>query len=78
MCSQCILTETSPIARFCVAAPVGRIIKFWGIPLVTAGGMVHDYSNNKTTCDSEFHMVVSVGQISFRIMSYFIIRIMRE
>jgi hypothetical protein len=61
-----------------VAAPVGRIVKFWGIPLVTAGGMTHDYSENKTTCDSEFHMLVSVGYTSFRVMSYFIIRIMQE
>jgi hypothetical protein len=57
---------------------VGRIVKFWGIPLVTAGGMTFDYTNKKTTCDSEFHMLVSVGQTSFRVLSYFIIRIMRE
>ncbi|XP_021915452.1 atrial natriuretic peptide receptor 1-like isoform X4 [Zootermopsis nevadensis] len=40
--------------------------------------MTHDYSTNKSTCDSEFHMVVSVGRTSFRVMSYFIIRILRE
>jgi hypothetical protein len=61
-----------------VAAPVGRIVKFWGIPLITAGGMTHDYTKNKTTCDSEFHMLVSVAYTSFRVMSYFIIRLMQE
>jgi hypothetical protein len=61
-----------------VAAPVGRIVKFWGVPLLTAGGMTHDYSTDKKSCDSEFHMVVSVGRTSFRVMSYFIIRIMRQ
>lgn len=59
-------------------APVGRIVKFWGIPLVTAGGMTHDYSQPKNTCDSEFHMLVSVGPTSFRFMSYFIISIMQK
>jgi hypothetical protein len=57
---------------------VGRIVKFWGIPLVTAGGMTHDYSQPKNTCDSEFHMLVSVGPTSFRFMSYFIISIMQK
>jgi hypothetical protein len=57
---------------------VGRIVKFWGIPLITAGGMTYDYTENKTTCDKEFHMLVSVGRSSFRVMSYFIIEIMRE
>jgi len=61
-----------------VAAPVGRIVKFWGIPLVTAGGMTYDYSGSKNTCDSEFHMLVSVGYISFRVMSDFLIKIMKE
>jgi hypothetical protein len=61
-----------------VAAPVGRIVKFWGIPLVTAGGMTQDYSRNKTTCDSEFHMLVSVGHTSFRVMSRFIVSIMKK
>jgi hypothetical protein len=61
-----------------VAAPVGRIVKFWGIPILTAGGMTQDYSGNKTTCDSEFHMLVSVGYTSFRVVSEFIINITKE
>jgi len=61
-----------------VAAPVGRIVKFWGIPLLTAGGMTQDYSRNKTMCDSEFHMLVSVGYTSFRVMAEFLISIMNE
>jgi hypothetical protein len=64
--------------NICVAAPVGRIVKFWGVPLLTAGGMTHDYSEDKTTCDKEFHMLVSVGRTSFRVMSYFFITIMRQ
>ncbi|KAJ4451248.1 hypothetical protein ANN_02709, partial [Periplaneta americana] len=59
-------------------APVGRIVKFWGLPLITAGGMTYDFSKDKSTCDTEFHMVVSVGQISYRVISYFFIRIMRD
>ncbi|KAJ9595894.1 hypothetical protein L9F63_012913, partial [Diploptera punctata] len=58
--------------------PVGRIVKFWGTPLLTAGGLTYDYTENKTTCDSEFHMVVSIGPMSFRGISYFLVKIMRE
>jgi hypothetical protein len=61
-----------------VTAPVGRIVKFWGIPLITAGGMTHDFTLNKKTCDTEFHMLVRVGQTSFRDISLFIVRIMEE
>jgi hypothetical protein len=57
---------------------VGRIVKFWGIPLVTAGGMTYDYSKNKSSCDSEFHMLVSVGRTSFRVLSNFVISIMGQ
>jgi len=61
-----------------VAAPVGRIVKFWGIPLLTAGGMTQDFSKNKTTCNSEFHMLVSVGYYSFLVMSQFIVSVLNE
>ncbi|KDR21693.1 Atrial natriuretic peptide receptor B, partial [Zootermopsis nevadensis] len=75
--STCAHVFLGPACEYALA-PVGRIVKFWGVPLITAGGMTHDYSTNKSTCDSEFHMVVSVGRTSFRVMSYFIIRILRE
>ena len=65
-------------ALFSVAAPVGRIVKFWGTPLLTAGGLTYDYTEEKKTCDSEFHMVVSVGPMSFRGISHFLLKIMRE
>jgi hypothetical protein len=61
-----------------VAAAVGRIIKFWGMPLITAGGMTWDFTRDKSTCDSEFHMLVRVGLISFRDISLFIIKLMEK
>jgi hypothetical protein len=48
------------------------------MPLLTAGGMTFDFTRNKTTCDSEFHMLVRVGHISFRDISLFIIKLMEE
>lgn len=75
--STCAHVFFGPSCEYALA-PVGRIVKFWGIPLLTAGGMTQDYSRNKTTCNSEFHMLVSVGYTSFRVMSEFIISIMNE
>ncbi|XP_069679503.1 atrial natriuretic peptide receptor 1-like isoform X3 [Periplaneta americana] len=75
--SKCAHVFLGPCCEYALA-PVGRIVKFWGLPLITAGGMTYDFSKDKSTCDTEFHMVVSVGQISYRVISYFFIRIMRE
>jgi hypothetical protein len=61
-----------------VAAVVGRIVKFWGMPLITAGGMAYDFTRNKSTCDREFHMLVRTGLISFRDISRFIIKLMEK
>lgn len=75
--SQCAHVFFGPSCEYALA-PVGRIVKFWGIPLITAGGMTSDYTADKSTCDSEFHMLVSLGYISFSTMSEFFIKIMQK
>ena len=45
-------------------APVARMVKFYGIPLLTAGGHAFDYNAPKVDNDSQFHLLVKTG-ISF-------------
>jgi len=43
------------------AAPVARFMKFWNVPLLTAGGMVYDFSRRKTHAGAEFYLTTRVG-----------------
>lgn len=38
-------------------ASVARLIKFYDIPLLTAGGFVYDYTEPKTEPDSQFYLL---------------------
>ena len=52
------------------SAPVARMIKFYGIPLLTAGGLVFNYNAPKKDKDSQFHLMVKTG-ISYEHMVNF-------
>ncbi len=49
-----------PNLRFLLAA-VARMIKFYHLPLLTAGGLSFDYNEPKVANDSEFHNLVKTG-----------------
>lgn len=60
-------------------APVSRIVKYFrtdGTPLITVGGYTFDFVQNKMTCDSEYHMLVRVGLLSFETIAEFMVNIM--
>ncbi|RZF38260.1 hypothetical protein LSTR_LSTR008983 [Laodelphax striatellus] len=59
-------------------APVARMVKFWGTPLLTTGAMTFDFSRNKTDCEGEYHLLVRVGLLSFRDMALFLIALLDE
>ncbi|GLG93659.1 hypothetical protein R5R35_008096 [Gryllus longicercus] len=61
---------------FSIAASVARLVKFYGTPLITTGGMSMDFMTDKTTCANEYHMLVRVGTMSFFSMSEFLISVM--
>lgn len=42
-------------------APVARYAPFWSIPVITPGGMAHDFGADKSSPDSEFPMLTRVG-----------------
>ena len=37
------------------------MVKFYGIPLLTAGGFVYDYTAPKREDDTKFHLLVKTG-----------------
>lgn len=62
-----------------ILAAVSRIVKYFrndGTPLLTVGGYTFDFSQNKTTCDNEYHMLLRVGLLSFQTISDFMVQIM--
>ena len=44
-----------------LSASVGRQIKFYNKPLLTAGGFSYDFIKPKRNFDDEFHMLVNAG-----------------
>ena len=57
-----------------LTAPVGRFLKFWNVPLLTAGALTFDYNMNKTTNDTEYFLLTKTG-ISFKDMTEFILQV---
>ena len=50
--SQCV---------YCFPAPVARLVKFWNVPLITAGGFSYDFTKPKTNPENEFYMTTRTG-----------------
>ncbi|XP_043204525.1 atrial natriuretic peptide receptor 3-like, partial [Amphibalanus amphitrite] len=42
-------------------APVARLVKFWNVPLITAGGFSYDFTKPKTNPENEFYMTTRTG-----------------
>ena len=40
---------------------MGRLIKFYNLPQLSAGGFAYDFTNPKTAPDSEFHLLTKTG-----------------
>ena len=51
-------------------APVARYSPYWNIPVITPGGMAHDFGANKTAPNAEYAMLTRVGW-SFDTLSEF-------
>ena len=47
------------------------MIKFYNIPLLTAGGMIYDYNDPKKDFDDEFHLLVNAGYSFYQIGEFF-------
>ncbi|KAG8273700.1 hypothetical protein J6590_014331 [Homalodisca vitripennis] len=56
--------------------PVARMIKFWGIPLLTTGALTFDFSRDKRTPDTEYHLLLRAGLLSYRDLAFFLIALL--
>ncbi|KAI4498918.1 hypothetical protein M0802_006093 [Mischocyttarus mexicanus] len=73
--SNCVHLFLGPTCDYCVAN-VGRVVKFFGAPLITTGGLTFDFTEPKKECNNEYFMTTRVGTVSFREISKIFIKIM--
>lgn len=60
---------------------MGRIAKFVGIdgmPVLTPGGFVFDFTKQKMTCQDEYYMVINSGLVDYRSFAEFFHLLMLE
>lgn len=79
----CVFSETlhfliNKYSFFCFTASVSRLLKYWQTPLLTTGALTFDFSKNKTLPNSEFHLLVRMGHLSFAAMAHFTIALLNE
>ncbi|KAJ1525968.1 hypothetical protein ONE63_009153 [Megalurothrips usitatus] len=74
---DCAHAFFGPTCEYSVA-PVGRMVKFWNTPLLTVGALTHDFSNKKTSCEDEYHMLTRVGTLGFRDVAQFVVSVMDQ
>ncbi|KAG6800743.1 atrial natriuretic peptide receptor 1 isoform X1 [Apis mellifera caucasica] len=75
--SNCVHLFLGPACDYCVAA-VGRVVKFFGAPLITTGGFTFDFTQKKTECKDEYFMTTRVGNLAFRDLANFFIALMNR
>ncbi|XP_076759178.1 atrial natriuretic peptide receptor 1 isoform X3 [Xylocopa sonorina] len=75
--SNCVHLFLGPACDYCVAT-VGRMVKFFGAPLITTGGFTFDFTEKKTECKDEFFMTTRIGNLAFRDLANFFIAIMNK
>ena len=46
---------------FLISAPVARMLKFYNLPLLTAGGFIFDFRKPKKEPSDEFHLLTRTG-----------------
>ncbi|KAG7200777.1 hypothetical protein KM043_003154 [Ampulex compressa] len=73
--SNCVHLFLGPACDYCVAV-VGRVVKFFGAPLITTGGFTFDFTEKKTECKDEYFMTTRIGSLAFRDMAKFFVAIM--
>ncbi|XP_014488988.1 PREDICTED: atrial natriuretic peptide receptor 1-like [Dinoponera quadriceps] len=75
--SHCVHLFLGPACDYCVAA-VGRVVKYFGTPLITTGGFTFDFTQKKAECKDEYFMTTRIGNLAFRDMAKFFIAIMNR
>ncbi|XP_029671492.1 atrial natriuretic peptide receptor 1-like [Formica exsecta] len=73
--SHCVHLFLGPACDYCVAV-VGRVVKFFGAPLITTGGFTFDFTEKKIECKDEYFMTTRIGNLAFRDIAKFFVAIM--
>ncbi|KAM0730711.1 Atrial natriuretic peptide receptor 1 [Formica fusca] len=73
--SHCVHLFLGPACDYCVAV-VGRVVKFFGAPLITTGGFTFDFTEKKVECKDEYFMTTRIGNLAFRDIAKFFVAIM--
>lgn len=63
-----------PVCDFSVA-PVARQVKFWNLPLITAGAMARDFDNYR---NEEYNLLSRVGPVNFKSLAIMIMHILEK
>ncbi|KAL6445937.1 hypothetical protein ACFW04_000963 [Cataglyphis niger] len=75
--SHCVHLFLGPACDYCVAV-VGRVVKFFGAPLITTGGFTFDFTEKKVECKDEYFMTTRIGNLAFRDIALFFVAIMNR
>ncbi|XP_078038727.1 atrial natriuretic peptide receptor 1 [Augochlora pura] len=75
--SNCVHLFLGPACDYCVAA-VGRVVKFFGVPLITTGGFTFDFTEKKTECKDEYFMTTRIGSLAFSDLANFFVGLMNR
>ncbi|XP_025266897.1 atrial natriuretic peptide receptor 1 isoform X2 [Camponotus floridanus] len=75
--SHCVHLFLGPACDYCVAV-VGRVVKFFGAPLITTGGFTFDFTEKKVECKDEYFMTTRIGNLAFRDIAEFFVTIMNR
>ncbi|XP_076630684.1 atrial natriuretic peptide receptor 1 isoform X3 [Colletes latitarsis] len=75
--SNCVHLFLGPACDYCVAA-VGRVVKFFGAPLITTGGFTYDFTEKKTECKDEYFMTTRIGSLAFRDLANLFLGVMNR
>ncbi|XP_043247996.1 atrial natriuretic peptide receptor 1-like [Colletes gigas] len=75
--SNCVHLFLGPACDYCVAA-VGRVVKFFGAPLITTGGFTYDFTEKKTECKDEYFMTTRIGSLAFRDLANLFLDVMNR
>ncbi|XP_013792982.1 atrial natriuretic peptide receptor 3-like, partial [Limulus polyphemus] len=60
-----------------VIAPIARLLKFFDIPMLTAGGLASDYGLKKSEFDTEYYLLTRTG-LSFDGLASFVVNILQQ
>ncbi|XP_071865791.1 atrial natriuretic peptide receptor 1 isoform X2 [Bombus fervidus] len=74
---NCVHLFLGPACDYCVAS-VGRVVKFFGSPLITTGGFTYDFTEKKTECKDEYFMTTRIGNVAFRDLANFFVALMNR